>query len=682
MVKISLENQRIINQLKIILRKSLKKKQNPIQNKEITSKENTSINDSNKILQNTKKEKERTNKNIIQPKNQTEKSKEKDEANKNIKIESKIGKLIDGKHPVYGSKKIGEIKGMKNTLELYDYPLNIEYSSNEESISVIFIGQSGTGKSTFINAYVNHLLGITQYDDIRYKLILGDQSKEKYQTINQTDFITIYNVRSPRYKNKLFKLIDTPGAGDTRNDNEKNISKIEQKQKERELLSMYNDLFTKEIGQLNSITLVIKASENRDNEFQKKIIKSIANLFAGDINKNCLAILTHTDNFVIMPDAVPLLEKIDIFKKKTANNEEWYFPVSSTSYFTPFQKDKPSVGSLSFSNTEEYFEKYTQKLLTLKLYYTKQTQKNLQLKEQQEKIIKVLKDDVIDNIFSQITKLEDNKVNLNKKIKECDEKQKEIEEIKKTNQYEDNLRKEIEKNYNVYIAYKLDIENEINKNKEKITQLSDKKKSIDEELKSIENKIIKPEEEKYIEYKKKDLQNKIEDFEKEISQLKTEIDVIIKRKEELNIKINEAKKNLDEKETIIKSKNKEATQMTKVLEEVFKKEQEKLEDEKKRLETELKKYKDNAIRHFLTIKIINEEIEKLTLNKSTVNSVYELIKQLSLNDKFIDNKRYFNGIIDEYQNIVKEIDQSNNKNGIYEKYGLDLDSIRKIENIQ
>ena len=122
--------------------------------------------------------------------------------------------------------------------------------------------------------------------------------------------------------------------------------------------------------------------------------------------------------------------------------------------------------------------------------------------------------------------------------------------------------------------------------------------------------------------------------------------------------------------------------MTKVLEEVFKKEQEELEEEKKILEKELKEYKDNAIRHFLTIKIINEEIEKLTLNKSTVNSVYELIKQLSLNDKFIDNKRYFNGIIDEYQNIVKEIDQSNNKNGIYEKYGLDLDSIRKIENIQ
>ena len=90
---------------------------------------------------------------------------------------------------------------------------------------------------------------------------------------------------------------------------------------------MYNDLFSKEIGQLNSITFVIKASENRENEFQKKIIKNITNLFAGDIDKNCLAILTHTDNFELIPEAVQLLQKMDIFKKKSDNKEDWNFPV-------------------------------------------------------------------------------------------------------------------------------------------------------------------------------------------------------------------------------------------------------------------------------------------------------------------------------------------------------------------
>ena len=260
------------------------------------------------------------------------------EANGNIDLyfqnseSSKIGKFINGKHPIYGSVKIGEIKGKKNNsnlLFIYNYPLNIEYSSNEEIISILFVGQSGTGKSTFINAYINHLLGITSTDKIRYKIIFGDTNKENDQTQSQTDCITIYNIRSPKYDNKVFQLIDTPGAGDTRNDNDKQISNLEKDKKEKEYLKMYTELFSKKIGQLNSIVFVAKSSENRENEFQKRVIKIITDLFADDVSQNCLAILTHTDNDEIIPDAVQLLEKMDIFKEKTQKNEKWYFPVNS-----------------------------------------------------------------------------------------------------------------------------------------------------------------------------------------------------------------------------------------------------------------------------------------------------------------------------------------------------------------
>ena len=105
--------------------------------------------------------------------------------------------------------------------------------------------------------------------------------------------------------------------------------------------------FTNEIGQLNSITIVIKANENRENEFQKKLIKNIINLFAVDIDKNCLAVLTHTDRDPeeYTPDVVKLLEKMDFFKTKSDNNEnDWYFPVCSTSYlFIPIVKGKKQV---------------------------------------------------------------------------------------------------------------------------------------------------------------------------------------------------------------------------------------------------------------------------------------------------------------------------------------------------
>ena len=420
----------------------------------------------------------------------------------------------------------------------------------------------------------------------------------------------------------------------------------------------------------------MKASENRNNEFQKKIIKNITNLFAGDIEKNCLAILTHTDDFYIIPDAARLLEKLDIFKKKSDNNEEWYYPVSSKSYFTPMKK---GTCSELFSFTEESFENYTKKLLTLKLYLTKQTQKNLQLKEKQEKIIKVLKDDIMDNMLNIITKLEYNKVYLNQKIKECEEKQKEIDEIKNQIKYEDKLRKEIENNYKVHIANKSEIEKDLKESNEKIVELNSKIKSSCDEIKTLENKKIKPEEKESIEYSKRELKKKIVDYENEINEIKAKIDITNKRKENTTILIDDAKKMLTYKDALINAKNAQVTIMTNYLEEIYIEDQ-KIKNEREILEKDLKNCKDNAIKNFLIIKIINEEIEKLTLNKSTIISVLELIDQLLLNKKYIDDRKQFKEIIEEYKNIEKNIDSSNNKNDIYKKYGIDADSIRKFEN--
>ena len=67
---------------------------------------------------------------------------------------------------------------------------------------------------------------------------------------------------------------------------------------------MYNELFSNDIGQLKLITFVAKASEKRENEFQNKIIKAIKDLFVGDVEQNCLSILTHADNDEFIPDAV------------------------------------------------------------------------------------------------------------------------------------------------------------------------------------------------------------------------------------------------------------------------------------------------------------------------------------------------------------------------------------------
>jgi GTPase SAR1 family protein len=406
------------------------------------------------------------------------------------KMDNKNGILINGQHPVFGSKKVDEIKGRKNKLKLdiYNYPDNIEIISDEESIAILFIGQSGTGKSTFINAYVNHLLGISFNDSIRYKLIFGDKNKVKDQTQSQTDKISVYNIRSPQYKNRLFKLIDTPGAGDTRNQNDQSITDLEKDKMEKEFLIMYNDLFSKQIGQLNSIVFVVKASENRENDFQKRIIKNLTNIFADDIQKNCLAILTHTDNDEIEPDAVQLLEKMDFFAQKTKNEEEWYFPVSSTSYFIPFKVGGHGATERMFPFTENSLKEFTEKILTLKVYYTKETKKNLELKNKQEKIIKILKNDILNFLLDNIKNLKKNEIDLEKAINEVKLKQSEIEDIKNQISSKEELKQQIKENYDQSITNKRQKEEDLARNEENIQSLKNKKNILDQTLNDLEKK--------------------------------------------------------------------------------------------------------------------------------------------------------------------------------------------------
>ena len=95
----------------------------------------------------------------------------------------------------------------------------------------------------------------------------------------------------------------------------------------------------------------------------------------------------------------------------------------------------------------------------------------------------------------------------------------------------------------------------------------------------------------------------------------------------------------------------------------------------------MKLYKENTIKQFLIIKLINEKIEKLTLNNSTINSVKDLINDFSLNNKFIEDRQYFNEIINEYEDIVEEIGNKSplESINIYKRYGLTEEYIKKID---
>ena len=175
---------------------------------------------------------------------------------------------------------------------------NSSSTDNNRSISIIFVGQSGAGKSTLINSYTNFLLGVYYDQPCRYKIVFGNKEKEKDQTKSQTKEITMYKIQSPLYPRITFNLIDTPGFGDT--ENEESDSKIEQNLEDKKHLNAFIEFFNNKLANEESVLLcicfVVKASENRITNYQKYIFSSILNLFGKNVGSTFLAFLTHSDS--------------------------------------------------------------------------------------------------------------------------------------------------------------------------------------------------------------------------------------------------------------------------------------------------------------------------------------------------------------------------------------------------
>ena len=113
----------------------------------------------------------------------------------------------------------------KNSLKIYKYPSqNFEIIDIIKCKNIIVIGETGSGKTTLINSFINFLMNIKLTDDFRYVLI--DEGQNQNQKESQTSNINSYYILPENKDFPPIKIIDTPGFGDTRENLKKKITLI------------------------------------------------------------------------------------------------------------------------------------------------------------------------------------------------------------------------------------------------------------------------------------------------------------------------------------------------------------------------------------------------------------------------------------------------------------------------
>ena len=221
---------------------------------------------------------------------------------------------------------------------------NESYSDITQKGKVILVlGQTGVGKTTWINTMLNYLLDVNYTDDFRFKLVI--EGNAEHQEMSQTQTTTLYRIHhNMRYTiDYTLNLIDTPGFGDTGGiERDKDIAKQ---------LQGILDVHSGFVDHLNAVVFVTKADHRRLDPCQKYILSSITELFGADIAENIYLVFTHSSG--VEPPMLSTLKEAKFPHKK-------YFKFNNAAVFSDIEK---------MDDETENRDKNTQRLCEVKELY-------------------------------------------------------------------------------------------------------------------------------------------------------------------------------------------------------------------------------------------------------------------------------------------------------------------------
>jgi predicted GTPase len=153
--------------------------------------------------------------------------------------------------------------------------------------TILVVGATGTGKTTFLNSMANYLYGVELEDKFRLKIVTqADEGPEGSQS--KTKHVSAYCFNGTKLFYRLM-VIDTPGYGDT-------DGLAADKRTTGLIKNLFENRGKHGIDRLDAVCIVVKASDSRLTAQQRHSLISVLQLFAKDIAPNLFITATFCDN--------------------------------------------------------------------------------------------------------------------------------------------------------------------------------------------------------------------------------------------------------------------------------------------------------------------------------------------------------------------------------------------------
>ena len=191
-----------------------------------------------------------------------------------------------------------------------------EQSTTSTAINILLLGESGVGKSTFINAFVNYL----NYDELKqakrnpiilipvsFIMAVGDDFREHIVKFGESDSLSnedhnhlgqsvtqhcksyVFTVNDTNYRYQKVRIIDTPAIGDTRGvtQDDRNLQHI---------LSYINNL-----THLNAVCILLKPNNTRLNIFFRSCLIQLFDLLGENARDKIIFCFTNARSTFYTP---------------------------------------------------------------------------------------------------------------------------------------------------------------------------------------------------------------------------------------------------------------------------------------------------------------------------------------------------------------------------------------------